>query len=225
MSKGPDLYVGIDVQVKRGLPYCILDQGAAMVASGWIDGDGDIAQAKAMRDTLLAEVAGARAAIGIDAPRIPLPDVREWYWEGAKQRWRPKRSTDKGLGRHCEVVVKALGIANPQWTPLIGDSPDWMRLGYMLYRALEPLGDVYEVFPSASYALLPELQVTAEISLSDFRPGPKDMLDAIVGSVTVREFVCDRGWDAGGGDGLGTIILPGPMPEKQPFMDWPEATA
>ena len=29
----PDLYIGIDVQVRRGLPYCILDQDAVMVAS------------------------------------------------------------------------------------------------------------------------------------------------------------------------------------------------
>jgi predicted nuclease with RNAse H fold len=217
----PDFYVGIDVQVRRGLPYCILDQDAAMVASGWIEGVGATEQAEAMRDALRATTGGARLAIGIDAPRMPLPDVRQWYWEGAKKRWRAKRSTDKGCGRHCEVVVKALGMANPQWTPLIGESPAWMRLGYVLFRVLESLGKVYEVFPSASYSLLEDLNVETKIELSQFRLGPKDMLDAIVGAVTVREFACGHGWEAGGGDGLGTIILPGPPPTGHPCTRWP----
>ena len=73
------------------------------------------------------------------------------YWQGSKRQWRPRRPSDKGLGRHCEVVLKALNIANPQWTPLIGDSPRWMVLGYILNRVLDGIGDVYEVFPSASF--------------------------------------------------------------------------
>jgi len=218
----PDLFVGIDVQEKRGLPYCVLDQRSVMVDSGWIDSNGDVEQAKLMRDTLREATKGARLAIGIDAPRMPLPDVRQWYWEGSRKQWRPKRASDRGFGRHCEVVVKALGLANPQWTPLIGESPTWMRLGYSLFKELEALGNVYEVFPSASYSTLQKLQVKAKIELSQFRPGPKDMLDAIVGAVTVREFACGRGWEAGGGDGFGTIILPGPPAADEPCMEWPD---
>lgn len=217
----PDLYVGIDVQEKRGLPYCVLDHRAVMVASGWVNGDCDNKQAEAMRETLHTIAGGARIAIGIDAPRMPLPDVRPWYWNGAKKQWRPKRSSDKGFGRHCEVVVKALGLANPQWTPLIGESPAWMQLGYSLFRYLAPLGEVYEVFPSASYAALQKLQIETRIELSQFKPGPKDMLDAIAGAVTVREFACGRGWESGGGDGFGTIILPGAAPAGEPCMKWP----
>ena len=39
------------------------------------------------------------------------------------------------------------------------------------------------------------------------------MLDARVAAVTVQEFIAGRGSEAGGGDGLGTIILPRPLPE------------
>jgi predicted nuclease with RNAse H fold len=217
----PDLYAGIDVQERRGLPYCILDHNAVMVTSGWVNGDCDNKQAEVMRETLQAIACGARIAIGVDAPRMPLPDVRQWYWNGTKKQWRPKRSSDKGLGRHCEVVVKSLGLANPQWTPLIGESPTWMRLGYVLFRELETIGDVYEVFPSASYTALQQMEVHATIELSQFKPGPKDMIDAIVGAATVQEFVCGRGWEAGGGDGFGSIVLPGPTPPDSPCMQWP----
>ena len=219
-----ELFVGIDVQERRGLPYSILDHSCVMVASGWISCDSPGTQAKQMKQVLQSEAGGARLAIGIDAPRMPLPDCRQWYWEGAKRQWRAKRPTDKGLGRHCEVVVKSLGFANPQWTPLIGESKPWMRLGYELFRELEPLGDVYEVFPSASYTALQEIRLETTIELSQFRPGPKDMLDAIAGAVTVREFAAGRGWEAGGGDGFGTIVLPGQVPEHHPCMCWPGAT-
>jgi hypothetical protein len=49
------------------------------------------------------------------------------------------------------------------------------------------------------------------------------MLDAWVAAATVMEFVEGRGTEVGGGDGLGTIILPRPLPE--PVIDevlvWP----
>jgi len=39
------------------------------------------------------------------------------------------------------------------------------------------------------------------------------MIDARVAAVSVREFVEGRGTEVGGGDGLGTKILPRPLPE------------
>ena len=61
------------------------------------------------------------------------------------------------------------------------------------------------------------------IDFSACKPGPKDMLDSWVAAATVREFVEGRGTEVGGGDGLGTIILPRPLPE--PVIDevlrWP----
>mgnify|MGYP005849327221 CR=1 FL=1 len=38
--------------------------------------------------------------------------------------------------------------------------------------------------------------------------GVKDMLDASVAAITVFEFVKGHGCEVGGGDGLGTILLP-----------------
>jgi hypothetical protein len=49
------------------------------------------------------------------------------------------------------------------------------------------------------------------------------MLDAMVAASTVREFVEGRGVEVGGGDGLGTIILPRPLPDPviNEVLDWP----
>jgi hypothetical protein len=50
------------------------------------------------------------------------------------------------------------------------------------------------------------------------------MLDAWVAAATVREFVNGRGTEVGGGDGLGVIILPRPLPEPviKEVLEWPE---
>jgi hypothetical protein len=42
--------------------------------------------------------------------------------------------------------------------------------------------------------------------LAGFLKGPKGMLDAVVAAVTGMEFLAGRGEEAGGGDGLGTIL-------------------
>jgi hypothetical protein len=50
------------------------------------------------------------------------------------------------------------------------------------------------------------------------------MLDAIVGAVTIGEFTEGRGSEIGGGDGMGTMILPRPVTtvQAQTFsMRWP----
>ena len=49
------------------------------------------------------------------------------------------------------------------------------------------------------------------------------MLDAWVAAATVKEFVNERGTEVGGGDGLGTIILPRPLPDPiiEEVLDWP----
>ena len=78
-------------------------------------------------------------------------------------------------------------------------------------------------FPSASYALLhgnSDVRIHADFSAC--KPGPKDMLDAWVAAATVREFVEGRGTEVGGGDGLGTIILPRPIPNLiDEVLKWP----
>ncbi len=61
-----------------------------------------------------------------------------------------------------------------------------------------------------------------EPAAGDFRPGPEDMLDSIVAAFTVREFWEGRGCEVGGGDGLGTIVLPRPAPDEPKRVHaWP----
>ncbi len=86
---------------------------------------------------------------------------------------------------------------------------------------------VYEVFPSASYNILQTVpEISCSLSFENFRPGPKDMLDAVIAAVTVFEFIKGRGCEVGGGDGLGTIILPRPIPNsKLEVLHWPRRQA
>jgi len=121
------------------------------------------------------------------------------------------------------VVIKAHGIANPQWTPLAGSAPEWMKVGFRLFELLAARVDVYEVFPSASYTLLQwDPSTRVQMSFEGFRPGPKDMLDSVVAAATVREFDVGRGASVGGGDGLGEIVLPRPLPHPiAGVLRWP----
>ena len=156
--------------------------------------------------TIQSERATENIYIGIDAPRVPLPSTRMWSWNGKKQTWI--RQTMQ-RGRHCEVVIKALNVANPQWTPQIESSPEWMLVGYALFEQLAKTGRVYEVFPTASYRLLAEdTDSFVRINFAEFAGGPKDMIDACIAAYTVLEFHKGIGCEVGGGDGLGTIVLP-----------------
>jgi hypothetical protein len=69
---------------------------------------------------------------------MPLTSERKWFWSGAKRKWTYKKG-QKGYGRHCEIVISAHKLANPQWTPLEQDAPTWMLLGFKLFSALEGL--------------------------------------------------------------------------------------
>lgn len=212
--------VGVDVQVSRGCPYAVVTDGpghdGVVVETGWV---GDAAGLRAVVARLAAD---AVVDVGIDAPRRPLPGPRAWGLEGG--RWvRVQRDT----GRHAELVVKALGLANPQWTPQAGRAPPWMALGFSLFAALDGLPGVTtrEVFPSASYRMF-EAQGAPRVTLplGGFQPGPKDMLDAVVAAVGVREFIAGRGVEVGGGDGLGTIVLPRRLSSTQAAhaaLSWP----
>ena len=211
-------FVGIDIQIRRQCCYAVIDADGTLIDSGWFrDAETDVAEwLKRLTESVPVEV-------GLDAPRMPLKAKRRWYWNKSSRRWNV-RNTQRGYGRHCEIVISAHRIANPQWTPLEGEAPDWMNLGFKLFSALKSVVSAYEVFPSASYELLQgntDVRISADFSAC--RPGPKDMLDAWVAAATVREFVEARGVEVGGGDGLGTIILPRPLPEPviDEVMVWP----
>jgi hypothetical protein len=210
-----NVYIGIDVQSNRGCPYAVLSDTGDMAESGWLRSKTLTTDLRALADKYPA------AAFGVDAPRMAMPAQRQWYWRGGK--WVKRAATDKGRGRHCEVVIAAHRIANPQWTPLAADASQWMRYGFAIFEALEHRAPCYEVFPSAAYRVLrdvPEVSVT--LDFAQFQPGPKDMLDAVVGAVTVREYLAGRGQAVGNGDGLGAIVLPRPIHAPiAAVMQWP----
>jgi hypothetical protein len=103
-----------------------------------------------------------------------------------------------------------------------------MKLGFELFRTLlqsHPAVSVCEVFPAASYKLLAEdTSLRIGVRLAGFARGPKDMLDAYVAAATVREFIQGRGASVGGGDALGEIVLPRPLPSPiARVLTWPGA--
>ena len=63
-----------------------------------------------------------------------------------------------------------------------------------------------------------------DTDFSACKPGPKDMLDSWVAAATVREFIEGRGSEVGDGDGMGSIVLPRPLPEPviKEVLRWPQ---
>jgi len=217
--------LGLDVQIRRPCTYYVLDQDLNYVASGNLAAGSIEEAAQSLRALVrsLQEQGAGKMAVGIDAPRMGLPAPRRWYWR--KGKWVHKTSRERGYGRHCEVVVKALGLGNPQWTRLASDSPPWMQLGYRLFETLEGLAEAYEAFPSASYRMLKEVDhPQIGLCLKGFDGQIKDMLDACTAAYTVWALLNGRGTEVGGGDGLGTIALPEKVkgPGDHPVLHWPE---
>jgi hypothetical protein len=137
---------------------------------------------------------------------MPIKKLRTRYFDKKKNVWHKKEK--ESIGRECEVIINSYRIANCQWTNRAEKSPDWMKLGFEIFSKLKNLPNVYEVFPSASYKLLQHENIKYELCLDGFKEGIKDMLDASVASITIKEFYEGRGCEVGGGDGLGTIVLP-----------------
>jgi hypothetical protein len=211
-------FLGVDVQCARGCPYVALDTDLNPYVSGWLKSP------EAIRDVVdEIRIALGPVAVGIDSPRCALRAPRSHYWDGRK--WRLRRLSEVGYGRHCEVVIAALRLANPQWTPVESKCPEWMRHGFRLFAALSGWPEVYEVFPTASYRQCAEDNNGSmfSISLRGFARGVKDMLDAYVAAFTVHEYLAGRGTAVGGGDGMGAIILPRKIILTAPsqLLEWP----
>ena len=215
------IYIGVDVQTARGVAWAAINDshesvGAGLLPTGPID---EITTS--LLDAIEPLSADGPLHVGIDAPRMPLPHGRTVTWH-PRRGWVP---CEPKRGRHCELVVRAAGIANPQWTPAADDRvPEWIQLGFALFAACDAVGHkTHEVFPSASYCLLSATSARLTVDLGAFHLAPKDILDAYVAAYTVAEFAAGRGCEVGGGDGLGTIVLPRPLP-RQDFpnlLKWP----
>lgn len=158
-------YVGVDVQVSRGCPYVVLDLALKRYASGWLAVPDEIRAVVRSASKVLGPI-----AIGIDAPRCGLRAPREHYW--TRRGWRARHASETGHGRHCEIVLAALKLATPQWTPLLARAPDWMHTGFRLFEALATEPHVYEVFPTAAYRQLnAEQSAHLSVSLHGFADG------------------------------------------------------
>jgi hypothetical protein len=219
-----ELYFGLDVQIRRNCSYFILNPQLECVDSGWLSGEAHNDICKDLFAVLkrLEKSGFNEIAFGIDAPRIALAEPREFYWKS--DCWRKRNAKDRGYGRHCEVILKALSIANPQWTPLANEAPPWMKLGFKLFESLKKFKFVFEVFPSASYLMLKgRKHPKVSINFANFADGPKDMLDACISALTVYEYIHGLGSEVGGGDGLGSIVLPTELPvfSSHPVLIWP----
>ena len=209
----PPPTLGIDVQGNRPHAWALLDAHGEHVGSGLVP------------TTDLVELAKLHSrgglTVGIDAPRCPLLSPRTWFYRNGS--WRPRRK-ERGHGRHCEVAVKALGLANPQWTPLASDpTPPWMTKGFRLFAELAEFATVLEVFPTASIAALGQggQPAPASVDLSLLGIQRQDSLDAVIAAWTARAFLMGQGSEVGGGDGLGTIVLPCAVKGGSPALGWP----
>ena len=218
MSEKKEYFIGIDVQVKRACPYAVMDGANEIVEQGWI-------KSTTLKRTITVLVERyPDSHFAVDAPRMPIKKLRPYYW--GRDGWRSHRLSDKGLGRHCEVVIASHKLGRPQWTPLSQSVPDWMKLGFRFFKTIEKLRPCYEVFPSVSYQMLNDTDCpNVSFNFNGFLPGPKDMLDAMIAALTVKEFLAGNGMEVGGGDEKGTIILPRKINKKdliKPVLKWPK---
>ena len=149
-------FMGIDVQTRRKCSYMVLNSKNICVFSGWLEGDPKNAFCENLIQIIkdIENNGSGTIAIGIDSPRVPLAAPRQYFWNGIRNNWRNRRESDRGYGRHCEIILKSLNIANPQWTPTEGNCPNWMQIGFDLFSCLENSEGVFEVFPAASYSIL-----------------------------------------------------------------------
>ncbi len=135
-------YIGIDPTAgQRPFHYAALDQGLQLLALG----QGGL-------EDVLAFVAGQRQAVlGVCAPRranlgvMERPEVRERLSPPPRPgRWKSFRL--------AEYLLRQRRIPSPQ-TPAREEScPNWMRMGFTLYRRLEALG--YCAYPAQDAPLL-----------------------------------------------------------------------
>jgi hypothetical protein len=217
-----DVFIGIDVQTRRGCAVVAIDANGRSVAARALPVT-PVTETIGALFTFISSLRGTKVAIGIDAPRQPLLTPRGWYWERKANRWRRSRAADVGWGRHCEVVIAAYRLANPQWTPTDNACAEWMKVGFAIFDGLSREHTVHEVFPSASYSQLSrDDSVQLTFPMSAVCLNGKDVLDAYTAALTVREFAEGKGCAVGNGDSLGQIVLPRPLPNgPQTVLHWP----
>jgi len=183
------MFVGIDVSAKRGQAVAVLDHSLGIICL-------EVGQTCEGTVDKVLEVASSETIIAIDAPR-----------RSAKGR------KGKG-GRDCERQLHKMG-ARPQWTPPAGaNTPEWMRVGFRLFREFERqqvegrVAAVIEAFPSPSYGRFPDLQLSLPVRHLQRRE-KADQLDAICCAL-VAWCYANGYYELVGDTAEGEIILPSP---------------
>ena len=213
----PNVFIGIAVGARRRISLCAASPQGQVV---WSEAC-RIEDLSGALDRVARRTATRNWAIGISAPRTFIEDPRIWTWRSTG--WA--QATGSTRGRHCEVIIRALGLGSPPWTPLAGEAPPWMRAGVELHRSAARLADearIHEVFPGASrrqFARHPEIRVPycrmfRKRRGLDLQEQRED--DAFTAAWTAAAFESGQGCAVGGGDGLGAIILPGRIPADCP---------
>jgi hypothetical protein len=148
-------FIGIDPTAgQRPFSYAAIDIDLNLLALG----EGDI-------DEVLAFAAGQRQAfIAVSAPRRPNTCLMEQ--DEVRQRLNPQPRPGRWTNfRVAEYQLRQHNIYCPNTAAEEKDCPNWMQMGFTLYRRLEKLGyqpypqeqglrQWLEVYPHASYTAL-----------------------------------------------------------------------
>jgi predicted nuclease with RNAse H fold len=191
----------------------------------------------------LRQDAQERVLVAIDAPRRYLAAPRLWRLNNGGV-WVVANLPS---GRHCEIIVRRLGLANPLWTPPATQPIPWITLGQQLFTVCEAAGfTTIECFPTASYTCFGQMNnIILNIPGEMFAHSrlAHDILDACVAALTADLFLAGNATELGGDDGYmniragsaaeqegnatelgaddgyGTIVIPGVL--QLPFPAYP----
>ena len=158
MLFNPATFIGIDPTAgQRPFSYAALDNQLRPLALG-----------EGRLEDILAYAAGQRQAwIAVCAPRRPNQGVMTL--QEVRSTLSPLPSAGRWVDfRLADYLLRQHNIAIPQTPARIEACPNWMQMGFQLYRGLERLGyatypdqgaglQSLEVYPYASYAALLEV--------------------------------------------------------------------
>lgn len=208
------LFVGVDVQGDE-LIVAFRRDGAFLPPARIV-----VSAAEALRHTLEhLTMPNEPVVVAIDAPRHYLNLSRQWRLNNAGA-WA---ATNRPCGRHCEIIVRRLRLANPQWTPHANYPIPWISLGQQVFGAFQAAGfTAIECFPTASYTRLGQMEnhfLNIPGKMFAHSLLAHDILDACVAALTADMFMLSDATELGGGDGYGTIVVPGIV--RVPFPPFP----
>ena len=150
----PMTFIGIDPTAgRRPFSYVALEKDLSLLALG----EGEI-------NEVLAFVAGQRQAyVAVCAPRQPNQGLME---QGPlRERLKPPPRSGRWRGfRVAEYLLRQHNISCPQTSSVEENCPQWMQMGFTLFRRLQSLGyqpypndaglQWLEVYPHASFSSL-----------------------------------------------------------------------